>query len=403
MIRKIEILCLAIITASCAEKPPLVETPVKEPEARKTQSVSNSPGRVAKGRSSGIGLDAFYPLQQSGDVLIYDVRVPYFYNIDHIPGALNWPHDQFDAQLRMRDLEIRDARNSGKPVVVYCTSLLCAEARNVAKKIARRGYDVSVLTMGIDSWRDAGLPFGVRSARCSVLFSVGNGRPELVPVKGAGEFAVVADGAIAGAEGSEAEGAWLAIEVAGDVLAGGAMAGLAADIGEGFTAHGATVSAGFPEADRVAFHAVGIRLGAGLFERGEGVGVAGLFPDGVILRVALLAGGGADIGGGTGDAGNGVGIGLLGGVDIEGGLSDLAAVIADEFAKLGVLGDVLLKQRDLIPCIGEAGAGSFFKAAFKGADTARLIGGEKDDGIVFPDDFLVGAPTSPPRMRANSK
>jgi rhodanese-related sulfurtransferase len=105
-----------------------------------------------------MGLDEFYPLQLSGDVLIYDVRVAYFYNIDHVPGAVNWPYTKYEEEIQQRDIEIQEARNAGKPIVLYCTSLLCPEARNVAKKLTRRGYNVSVLSMGMDSWRDAGLP-----------------------------------------------------------------------------------------------------------------------------------------------------------------------------------------------------------------------------------------------------
>lgn len=115
-------------------------------------------GTEEKGKSTGIGMDDFYPIQQSGDVLIYDVRAPYFYNIDHIPGAVNWPYTKYEEEIQKRDIEIQKARNAGTRVVLYCFNLGCPEARNVAKKLTRRGYDVSVLTMGIDSWRDAGLP-----------------------------------------------------------------------------------------------------------------------------------------------------------------------------------------------------------------------------------------------------
>lgn len=113
---------------------------------------------VSKGKSTGIGLDEFFALQQSGNALIYDVRVPYFYGIDHIPGAINWPHNEFDAQIEARDEEITQALKSGKRVVFYCFNLGCPEARGVARKVARRDHNVSVLGTGIDGWRNAGLP-----------------------------------------------------------------------------------------------------------------------------------------------------------------------------------------------------------------------------------------------------
>lgn len=142
---------------SCAESPPEVVVP-EDTEPPKSKPVKIPVGTEEKGKSTGLGLDDFYPLQQSGDALIYDVRVPYFYNIDHIPGAVSWPYTKYDEEIQQRDIEIQKARNAGKPVVLYCFNIGCPEARNVAKKLTRRGYDVSVLTMGIDSWRDAGLP-----------------------------------------------------------------------------------------------------------------------------------------------------------------------------------------------------------------------------------------------------
>ena len=153
------LLCFAAacLLASCAAPTPEVVAS-KEPKPLESKPVKIPIGTEEKGKSTGLGLDAFYPLQQSGEVLVYDVRVPYFYNIDHIPGAVNWPYTKYDDEIQQRDIEIQKARNSGTLVVLYCFNLGCPEARNVAKKLTRRGYDVSVLTMGIDSWRDAGLP-----------------------------------------------------------------------------------------------------------------------------------------------------------------------------------------------------------------------------------------------------
>lgn len=151
-------LAFLVAVVSCAEPPPEIAAPLTDPKPPKSQPVEIPVGTVDKGKSTGMALDEFYPLQASGDALIYDVRVPYFYNIDHVPGAVNWPHTKYEEQIQQRDIEIQEARNAGKPIVLYCTSLLCPEARNVAKKLTRRGYDVSVLTMGMDSWRDAELP-----------------------------------------------------------------------------------------------------------------------------------------------------------------------------------------------------------------------------------------------------
>lgn len=110
------------------------------------------------GASKSIGLEKLYEIQQSGKVLAYDVRHPYFHSIDHIPGSINWPHTEYDAQVQRRDIEIQKALAEGKKVVVYCFNLGCAEARNVAKKLARRDYEIYVFSAGIDTWRAAALP-----------------------------------------------------------------------------------------------------------------------------------------------------------------------------------------------------------------------------------------------------
>lgn len=147
----------ALALASCAK--PETKPTEKPQEAEIKSKPLKTPPRVNKlGKSTGMGIEEFYALQQSGNVLIYDVRVPYFYAIDHIPGAINWPHDQYEQQVQMRDIEIQKAQAAGKKVVFYCFGITCTEARNVTQKVARRDYEIYVFTMGINAWRDAGLP-----------------------------------------------------------------------------------------------------------------------------------------------------------------------------------------------------------------------------------------------------
>lgn len=143
---------------SCADVQPEKPATSGVEAAIKSKPVKMPPTNRKPGSSKGIALDDFFALHQSGKALVYDVRDPYFYTIDHVPGAVNWPAKQYDAQVQRRDFEIQSAIKEGKQIVLYCFNLGCPEARNVAKKLTRRDYDVRVLTMGIDSWRDAGLP-----------------------------------------------------------------------------------------------------------------------------------------------------------------------------------------------------------------------------------------------------
>lgn len=146
------------LLASCADVQPSPDRMAVVAAAPQSKPVKMPPTNRKLGSSEGINLDDFFAAQQSGKALVYDVRAPYFYGIDHIPGAINWPHTEYDAQVQKRDIEIQQAIKEGKAVVLYCFNLGCPEARNVAKKLARRDYHVRVLGMGIDSWREAGLP-----------------------------------------------------------------------------------------------------------------------------------------------------------------------------------------------------------------------------------------------------
>jgi len=150
----------AALLASCSSQQPIA-TPaaVPEPTTEPQSKPVKMPPSVRKlGASESIGLEEFFAIQQSGNVLIYDVRQPYFHAIDHIPGSINWPHTEYDAQVQQRDIEIQKALADGRKVVLYCFNLGCPEARNVAKKLARRDYVIHVFGSGIDTWRAAGLP-----------------------------------------------------------------------------------------------------------------------------------------------------------------------------------------------------------------------------------------------------
>jgi rhodanese-related sulfurtransferase len=151
---------IATLLVSCESQKPMVEAPTASPPTAEPQSkpVKMPPTNRKLGAIESIDVEQLFGLQQSGNVLIYDVRVPYFYNIDHIPGSINWPHTDYDAQVQKRDIEIQKALTKGKKVVVYCFNSGCPEARNVAKKLARRDYVIHVFGDGIDTWRTAGLP-----------------------------------------------------------------------------------------------------------------------------------------------------------------------------------------------------------------------------------------------------
>lgn len=111
-----------------------------------------------RGKVSSISLTDFFPLHESGKVLLFDARPGFFYSLGHIPGAINLPKDGCDAQIDKRESEIKAAIASKKTIVIYCTNLLCPDARAVATHLADRGYSSAVLSGGWETWKDSGMP-----------------------------------------------------------------------------------------------------------------------------------------------------------------------------------------------------------------------------------------------------
>ncbi len=144
----------AIGLASCTQ--PVPEVPVKTVAAPLAKP---KPVRMnGRGKVTSITLTEAFTLQQSGNVLFFDARPGFFYGLGHIPGAISLPKPDCDAQIVKREAEIKAALAAEKTIVVYCTNLLCPDARTVANHLAGFGYSSSVLSGGWDSWKESGLP-----------------------------------------------------------------------------------------------------------------------------------------------------------------------------------------------------------------------------------------------------
>ena len=144
----------AIGLASCTQ--PVPEVPVATAAAPLAKP---KPVRMnGRGKVTSISLTEAFTLQQSGNVLLFDARPGFFYGLGHIPGAINLPKPDCDAQIVKREAEIKAALAAQKTIVIYCTNLLCPDARTVANHLAGFGYPSSVLSGGWDSWKEAGLP-----------------------------------------------------------------------------------------------------------------------------------------------------------------------------------------------------------------------------------------------------
>ena len=101
-----------------------------------------------------------------------------------------------------------------------------------------------------------------------------------------------------------------------------------------------------------------MRIGVGAFfhEGGEGPGVAGFLPDCLSMRVALLTGGGPDIGGRGGDARDGVGIDGIRVIDGKGSAADFGAILASQREQVRMLRDAFLQQAHFAGGVAQARA-----------------------------------------------
>jgi rhodanese-related sulfurtransferase len=146
---------IALCLGSCAQ--PVQEAPVVKAPAAAAQP--KKPVRMnGRGKITSISLTDFFALQQAGKVLLIDARPGFFYGLGHIPGAINLPKADCDAQIVKREAEIKAALAENKTIVIYCTNLLCPDARAVAIHLAGYGYSSSTLTGGWESYKETGLP-----------------------------------------------------------------------------------------------------------------------------------------------------------------------------------------------------------------------------------------------------
>lgn len=81
-----------------------------------------------------------------------------YYDREHLPGAINIPHDQVD-ELAPELLPDKDA-----PVIVYCANGPCANSGIAARRLTDLGYtNVADYHLGKEDWHAAGLPLEATS------------------------------------------------------------------------------------------------------------------------------------------------------------------------------------------------------------------------------------------------
>ncbi len=91
-------------------------------------------------------------LIERGDVTLLEALPPAHHAREHLPGALNLPHDQVDA------LAASLVPDRSTTVVVYCANLACQNSTIAARRLEQLGYtDVLEYADGKEDWIGAGL------------------------------------------------------------------------------------------------------------------------------------------------------------------------------------------------------------------------------------------------------
>lgn len=76
-----------------------------------------------------------------------------YYEAEHLPGAINIPHDAVPAAVS------RLIPDKSGPVIVYCANTECRNSHAAAEALRELGYSVVYeYAEGKKGWKDAGLP-----------------------------------------------------------------------------------------------------------------------------------------------------------------------------------------------------------------------------------------------------
>ncbi|MFI5352065.1 MAG: rhodanese-like domain-containing protein [Candidatus Binatales bacterium] len=104
-----------------------------------------------------IGLSEFRPIVDGSSALIVDARSAPFYELGHVPGAINLARDDFAHDYQALSKKLQTSRD--RPTIVYCSGGECHDSKLVASALLSLGFsNVRVFTGGWEEWTRANLP-----------------------------------------------------------------------------------------------------------------------------------------------------------------------------------------------------------------------------------------------------
>jgi rhodanese-related sulfurtransferase len=90
--------------------------------------------------------DLFHALEANQRIIVIDARKSFAYEKEHIPGAINLPHREMNAQSTSHF-------DKTALYVTYCDGIGCNASTKGALNLAKLGFNVRELIGGIEWWK----------------------------------------------------------------------------------------------------------------------------------------------------------------------------------------------------------------------------------------------------------
>ncbi|MET9224663.1 rhodanese-like domain-containing protein [Lentzea sp. NPDC003310] len=95
----------------------------------------------------------------AGTVVVVDTMPAAYYEMEHLPGAVNIPGFPYEQAAEFTDRLAPDVLpEKTAPIVVYCANVPCRNSELVGSRLVQLGYEnVRKYREGIEDWAGAGL------------------------------------------------------------------------------------------------------------------------------------------------------------------------------------------------------------------------------------------------------
>ncbi len=104
-----------------------------------------------------VGIEQVIQAAKNRTHLIIDARPDLFWEIGHIPSAINLPRKQLAEYYPRTESLLREAVAAGRPLLLYCADLHCPDAGALANELNQRGFNGLLLfEAGWAAWEEAG-------------------------------------------------------------------------------------------------------------------------------------------------------------------------------------------------------------------------------------------------------